>query len=49
MIRVAAGSAAIEVAAHGHDAELLVGPYRELVGTTGVAPSVGTGPAGERR
>jgi hypothetical protein len=49
VIRVAAGSAAIEVAAHGHDAALLVGPYRELVGTTGVAPSVGTGPAGERR
>ncbi len=34
VIRVAAGSAAIEVAAHGHDAELLAGPYRELVGTT---------------
>jgi hypothetical protein len=34
VIRVAAGSAAIEVAAHGHDSELLAGPYRELLGTT---------------
>jgi hypothetical protein len=34
VIRVAAGSAAIEVAAHGHDAELLAGPYRKLLGTT---------------
>jgi hypothetical protein len=34
LIRVGAGSAAIEVAAHGHDAELLAGPYRELLGTT---------------
>jgi hypothetical protein len=34
VIRIGAGSAAIEVAAHGHDAELLAGPYRELVGTT---------------
>jgi hypothetical protein len=31
VIRVGAGSAAIEVAAHGRDADLLVGPYRELL------------------
>jgi hypothetical protein len=48
LIRVRAGKAAIELAAHGHDAELLVGPYRKVLGTTGVAPSVPTGPAGER-
>jgi hypothetical protein len=56
LIRVRAGSAAIEVAAHGQDAallvgpyrELLVGPYRELLGITGVAASVRTGPNGER-
>jgi hypothetical protein len=48
VIRVRAGSAAIEVAAHGHDAELLVGPYRELLGTTVVAESSRTGPNGER-
>jgi hypothetical protein len=33
MIRVRAGKASAEVAAHGDDAELLAGPYRELVGT----------------
>jgi hypothetical protein len=48
VIRVSAGSAAIEVAARGHDAELLAGPYRELLGTTVVAASVRTGPNGER-
>jgi hypothetical protein len=48
VIRVTAGSAATEVAAHGHDAELLVGPYRERLGTTGVAAPVRTGPNGER-
>jgi hypothetical protein len=31
VIRVGAGNAAIEVAAHGPDADLLVGPYRELL------------------
>jgi hypothetical protein len=34
VIRVGAGSAAIEVAAHGHDAERLLGPYPEPDGTT---------------
>jgi hypothetical protein len=34
VIRVGAGRASIEVAAHGHYAELLAGPYRELLGTT---------------
>jgi hypothetical protein len=56
VIRVRAGSAAIEVAAHGHDAELLVGPYRELLvgpyrellGITVVAASVRTDPNDER-
>jgi hypothetical protein len=48
VIRVAAGSAAIEVAAHGHDAELLAGPYREFLGTTGSATPARTGPNGER-
>jgi hypothetical protein len=57
VIRVRAGSAAIEVAAHGHDAELLVGPYRdllvgpyrELLGISGVAASVRTDPNDERQ
>jgi hypothetical protein len=40
VIRVSVGSAAIEAAAHGHDAELLAGPYRELLGAT-VATSEG--------
>ena len=31
VIRVKAGTAAAEVAAHGDDAELVVGPYRKLV------------------
>ena len=44
VIRVGAGSAAIEVAAHGHDAELLAGPYRELLGITVAAASVRTRP-----
>jgi hypothetical protein len=56
VICVRAGSAAIEVAAHSHDAELLVGPYRELLvgpyrellGIAAVAASVRTGPNGER-
>jgi hypothetical protein len=48
LIRVRAASAAIEVAAHGHDTELLAGPYRELLGTNVVAASVRTGPNGER-
>ncbi len=48
VIRVVAGRAAIEVAAHDDDAEPLVGPYRELLGTTVVAASVRTGPDGER-
>jgi hypothetical protein len=48
VIRVAAGSAAVEVAAHGHDAEPLAGPYRELVGSAVVAASVRTRPAGDR-
>jgi hypothetical protein len=33
VIRVRAGEASAEVAAHGDDAGLLAGPYRELVGT----------------
>ena len=57
VIRVRAGTAAIEVAAHGHDAELLVGPYRdllvgpyrELLGISGVAASVRTDPNDERQ
>ena len=48
VIRVAAGSAAIEVAAHGHDAELLGGPYREFLAITGSATPARTGPNGER-
>jgi hypothetical protein len=48
VIRVRAGSAAIEVAAHGHDAELLAGPYREPLGTTASTASVRTGSNGER-
>jgi hypothetical protein len=39
VIRVSAGSAAIELAAHGHDAELLAGPYRKLLGTIDLAAS----------
>ena len=42
VIRVRAGRAAVEVAAHGHDSERLVGPHRELL----AAPaSVRTGPS----
>ncbi|HVD48214.1 MAG TPA: hypothetical protein VNG70_13110, partial [Candidatus Limnocylindria bacterium] len=48
VIRVAAASAAIELAAHGHDAELLAGPYREFLGTTGSATPACTGPSCER-
>ena len=56
VIRVGAGSAVIEVAAHGDDADLLVGPYRELLvgpyrelrGITVVAASVRTDPNAER-
>jgi hypothetical protein len=56
LIRVRAGSAVIEVAAHGHDdellvgpyRELLVGPYRELLGIAVAAASVRTGPNAER-
>ena len=57
VICVRAGSAVIEVAAHGHDGELLVGPYRELLvgpyrellGISGVAASVRTDPNGKRQ
>ncbi len=34
VIRVAADGATVEVAAKAEDAELLLGPYREPVGTT---------------
>jgi hypothetical protein len=38
VIRVRAGKASADVAAHGDDTELLVGPYRELVGTATNSP-----------
>jgi hypothetical protein len=40
VIRVGAGSAAIEVAAHGRDAELLLGPYPESVRMTAAVREV---------
>jgi hypothetical protein len=34
VIRVRTGNATVEVAAHGEDAELLLGPYRASAGAT---------------
>jgi hypothetical protein len=45
VIRLGMGTATVEVAAHGDDSELVLGPYRESVGATVGAESTNTGPA----
>jgi hypothetical protein len=48
VIRVRTGTATVEVAAHGEDAELLLGPYRTPAGATVGMASTPVAPAASR-